>query len=233
MGDNFHLGDRNGVRTPMQWSSDRNGGFSRANPQQLYLPVVSDPEFHFTTVNVENQSRNPHSLLWWIKRLLALRESTLAFGHGSFDFVLPDNRKTLAYLRRHEDDVVLVVANLSRFAQPVEIDLSSYPGWRPVEMFGRTPFPRIGPGPYALTLGPHAFHWFRLVPPGAGEIQPSPASLNLEGGLQVLATGAGREELERALPGWLSRRPWFPHSALLSTQIDGTLPLDTPQGSRG
>ncbi len=233
MGDNFHLGDRNGVRTPMQWSSDRNGGFSRTNPQQLYLPVVSDPEYHFTAINVENQSRNPHSLLWWIKRLLALRESTRAFGHGSFDLVLPDNRKALAYLRRHEDDVVLVVANLSRFAQPVEIDLSSFPGWRPLEMFGRTPFPRIGPGPYVLTLGPHAFHWFRLVPPDARETRPTSAVLNVERGLQILSTGAGREELERVLPAWLSHRPWFRQAAVLSTQIDGVLPLETTQGSPG
>jgi maltose alpha-D-glucosyltransferase/alpha-amylase len=233
MGDNIHLGDRNGVRTPMQWSADRNAGFSRANPQQLYLPAVVDPEYHFTAVNVENQSRNPHSLLWWIKRLLALRQSTPAFGHGSFSFVLPDSRKTLGFLRRHGDDVVLVVANLSRFAQPVEMDLAPFQGWRPVEMFGRTPFPRLGAGPYALTLSPHAFHWFRLVPPGAREIPPPPASLSVLGGLEVLGSGTGREALERVLPGWLRRRPWFRGSELLGAQIAGMVPLETAQGTPG
>jgi maltose alpha-D-glucosyltransferase/alpha-amylase len=229
MGDNIHLGDRNGVRTPMQWSADRNAGFSRANPQQLYLPVVADPEYHFTAINVENQSRNPHSLLWWIKRLLALRESTRAFGHGSFEFVLPDNRKTLAYLRRHGEEAILVVANLSRFAQPVEIDLSPFQNFRPVEMFGRTPFPRIGSAPYLLTLSPHAFHWFRLLPPDASQAPPPPAVLNVQGGLQVLGSGAGREELEQVLPGWLARRPWYAARGpgLLSSQITGIVPLET------
>jgi maltose alpha-D-glucosyltransferase/alpha-amylase len=235
MGDNIHLGDRNGVRTPMQWSADRNAGFSRANPQQLYLPVVADPEYHFTSVNVENQSRNPHSLLWWIRRLLALRESTPAFGRGSFDFVLPDNRKALAYLRRLADDAILVVANLSRFAQPVEMDLSAFQGWRPVEMFGRTPFPVIGPTPYLLTLSPHAFHWFRLMPPEVRTAPPPVATLNVAGGLQGMGSGVGREELERVLPAWLARRPWYSARAseVLGTQITATIPLETSRGFPG
>ena len=235
MGDNIHLGDRNGVRTPMQWSADRNAGFSRANPQQLYLPVIADPEYHFTAVNVENQQRNPHSLLWWIKRLLALRESTRAFGHGSFEFLLPDNRKALAYLRRHGEDTILVVANLSRFSQPVEIDLSPFQGALPVEMFGHTAFPRIGAAPYVLTLSPHAFHWFRLQPPDASPAPPPPAWLDVSSGLQVLATGTGREQLERVLPAWIARRPWFSarENQLLDTQVAGIVPLETSHGTPG
>jgi maltose alpha-D-glucosyltransferase/alpha-amylase len=235
MGDNIHLGDRNGVRTPMQWSADRNAGFSRANPQQLYLPVIADPEYHFTAVNVENQQRNPHSLLWWIKRLLALRESTGAFGHGSFEFLLPDNRKALAYLRRHGEDTILVVANLSRFSQPVEIDLSPFQGALPVEMFGHTSFPRIGAAPYVLTLSPHAFHWFRLLPADATPASPPPAWLDVSSGLQVLATGTGREQLERVLPAWIARRPWFSarENQLLGTQVAGIVPLETAHGTPG
>ena len=141
MGDNIYLGDRNGVRTPMQWSADRNAGFSRANPQQLYLPVIIDPEYHYETVNVEAQQNNPHSLLWWMKRLIALRKRYKAFGRGSMEFLHPENRKVLAFIRRYEDETMLVVANLSRFAQYVELDLRSYKGTIPVELFGRTRFP--------------------------------------------------------------------------------------------
>src|SRR6266545_4647804 len=126
MGDNFYLGDRNGVRTPMQWSADRNAGFSRANPQRLYLPVVTDPEYHYESLNVEAQQDNPNSLLWWMKRLVALRKRYRAFGRGTIEFLHPHNRKILAFLRRHQDEAVFVVANLSRFAQSVDLDLSAF-----------------------------------------------------------------------------------------------------------
>ena len=162
MGDNFYLGDRNGVRTPMQWSADRNAGFSRANPQQLYLPVVSDPEYG--AVNVEAQHRNPNSLLWCMRRLIALRKRHSAFGRGTFEFVPSDNRKVLTFLRSDEHEDLLVVANLSRLAQYVELDLSRFKGRVPSELLGHTPFPPIGDLPYLLTLGPHAIYWFALQP---------------------------------------------------------------------
>ncbi len=162
MGDNVYLGDRNGVRTPMQWSPDRNAGFSRANPQQLYLPINIDPAYHYEAINVESQLENPHSLLNWTKRLIALRKQFKAFGRGSLEFLLPSNQRVLAYLRRYEEEIVLVVANLSRFAQPVELDLKQFAGCIPVELFGRTDFPGITDGYYPLTLGPNSFYWFSL-----------------------------------------------------------------------
>lgn len=164
MGDNIYLGDRNGVRTPMQWSSDRNAGFSRANPQKLYLPITIDPEYHFEAVNVEAQQNNPNSLLWWMKRLIALRKRYRAFGRGTLEFLHPANRKILAFVRKFNDEQILVVANLSRFVQHVELDLATAKGCVPIELFGRTAFPTIGQSPYSLTLGPHAFYWFELEP---------------------------------------------------------------------
>ena len=162
MGDNIYLGDRDGVRTPMQWSADRNAGFSRANPQKLYLPVVIDPEYHYETVNVEAQQGNPSSLLWWVKRLITLRKTFRAFGRGSFRLLRPENPKVLAFVREYEDERVLVVANLSRFVQYVQLDLKEYAGVVPEEVLGRTRFPPITDEPYLLTLGPHAFIWFSL-----------------------------------------------------------------------
>jgi maltose alpha-D-glucosyltransferase/alpha-amylase len=163
MGDNIYLGDRNGVRTPMQWSSDRNAGFSRANPQKLYLPVIIDPEYHYETVNVEAQQSNPSSLLWWMKRLIALRKRYKAFGRGSISFLRPDNAKILSFVRRYEGETILVVANLSRFVQYVRLDLSEFAGMVPHELFGRTAFPPCGADPYLLTLGPHGFYWFSVM----------------------------------------------------------------------
>jgi len=164
MGDNIFLGDRNGVRTPMQWSDDRNAGFSRANPQRLYLPVIIDPQYHYETVNVDTQQNNPHSLLWWTKRLIGLRRRHRAFGRGSLQFLRPTNRRVLAFIRQADDETILVVANLSRFTQHAELDLSAFAGATPVELFGGTHFPDIGPQPYPVMLGPHSFHWFELVP---------------------------------------------------------------------
>lgn len=162
MGDNVYLGDRNGVRTPMQWSPDRNAGFSSANPQQLYLPVNIDPAYHYEAVNVESQQSNPHSLLNWTKRLIALRKKYKAFGRGTLEFLYPANQRILAYIRKYGDETILVVANLSRFAQPAQLDLTRYAGWTPVEMFGRADFPTIEAVPYSLTLGPNSFYWFSL-----------------------------------------------------------------------
>jgi len=166
MGDNIFLGDRDGVRTPMQWSPDRNAGFSRADPQRLYLPPIMDPVYGYEAVNVEAQARDPSSLLNWMRRLLAVRQTSRAFGRGRLELLKPGNRKILAYLREYEadddGDAILCVANLARTAQPVELGLSRFRGRVPVEMIGRTPFPPIGELPYLLTLPAHGFYWFRL-----------------------------------------------------------------------
>jgi maltose alpha-D-glucosyltransferase/alpha-amylase len=163
MGDNVFIGDRNGVRTPMQWSPDRNAGFSRADPQQLYLPPIMDPVYGYQSVNVEAQSRDPSSLLSWTKRMLAVRKNSQAFGRGTRRFLRPGNRKILAYLREYGEDSILCVANLSRSAQPVELSLPEFKGRVPVEMLGRTTFPPIGDLPYLLTLSGYGFYWFRLT----------------------------------------------------------------------
>ena len=204
MGDNIYLGDRNGVRTPMQWSADRNAGFSSASRQRLYLPVIAESEYHYETVNVEAQQANPHSLLAWTKRLIALRTRFGAFGRGALRFLHPENRAVLAFLREHEGETILVVANLSRFAQYVELDLREFAGAVPTELFGATPFPRIGELPYLLTLGPHGFLWFRIEAGAAGVH---------EGGAPPLLTGADpfapEGGLARALPWYLAGRRWF------------------------
>ncbi|HEY3849735.1 MAG TPA: maltose alpha-D-glucosyltransferase [Steroidobacteraceae bacterium] len=163
MGDNVFIGDRNGVRTPMQWSPDRNAGFSRCDPQRLYLPPIMDPIYGYPSVNVEAQSRDPSSLLSWTKRMLAVRKNSQAFGRGTRRFLRPGNRKILAYLREYGEDSILCVANLSRSAQPVELNLSEYKGRVPVEMLGRTTFPPIGDLPYLLTLSGYGFYWFKLT----------------------------------------------------------------------
>ncbi|MGH8934918.1 MAG: maltose alpha-D-glucosyltransferase [Acidimicrobiia bacterium] len=213
MGDNIYLGDRNGVRTPMQWSSDRNAGFSRANPQQLYLPVIIDPEYHYETVNVEAQHNNPHSMLWWTKRLIAQRRRFQVFGRGELEFLNPENPKVLAFLRTDGDQAVLLAANLSRFVQYVELDLARFRGIVPVEVFGHTHFPAIGELPYLLTLGPHGFFWFLLerererieVPPTERE---HPV-LELSGSVEELFQGTGRARLASVLAADLPRRRWF------------------------
>ncbi len=163
MGDNIFLGDRDGVRTPMQWTSDRNGGFSRADPQRLYLPPIQDPVYGFEAINVEAQLRAPGSLLNWTRRLLAVRKTSRAFGRGSFTLLHPGNRKVLAYVRELGEEAVLCVANVSRAAQPVELDLARFKGRVPVEMLGRNAFPPIGDLAYLLTLPAHGFYWFRLT----------------------------------------------------------------------
>jgi len=211
MGDNVYLGDRDGVRTPMQWSADRNAGFSGAHPQQLYLPLIVDHEFHHQAVHVEAQQRNPHSLLNWMRRLLALRRHHPAFGRGDLEFLHPTNHTVLAFVRRYEGECLLVIANLSRFVQSVELDLRPYRGLVPVELFGRTPFSPIGDERYPLTLGPHAFYWFAL--------QPEQDSLGAapEAGAPVLEVddswedplGAATSALETILPDHLQTSPWF------------------------
>ena len=162
MGDNIYLGDRNGVRTPMQWTPDRNGGFSRADPARLYAPTIMDPVYGYGSVNVEAQSRSLSSLLSATKRLISVRKSTLAFGRGTMTFIRPANRSVLCYVRQHQDEVILCVANLSRSAQATELDLSAWKDRVPLEMLGRTSFPAIGELPYMITLAPYGFYWFQL-----------------------------------------------------------------------
>jgi maltose alpha-D-glucosyltransferase / alpha-amylase len=209
MGDNIYLGDRNGVRTPMQWSLDRNGGFSRANPQQLYLPVVSDPEYG--AVNVESQQGNSNSLLWWMKRLIALRKRYQAFGRGSLEFLLPENRKVLAYLREYGEERILVVCNLSRRAQYVELDLRRFEGLTPEELVGHSQFPAIGERPYPLALGPHDFYVFVLHPAatGAGLSAGTCPEIRVSGRWPAVLERSARRQLDDAIARFLPSRRWF------------------------
>jgi maltose alpha-D-glucosyltransferase/alpha-amylase len=165
MGDNVYLGDRDGVRTPMQWTGDRNGGFSRADFAQLYLPPLMDPVYGFQAINIEAQLRMGTSLLRWLQRFIALRKEHPVFGLGSYEPLAPSNARIFAHIRRYEDDVMLCVHNLARSAQAVELDLAAYEGRVPIELFGRSRFPRIGELPYLLTLGSRGFYWFQLEEP--------------------------------------------------------------------
>ncbi|WP_375773649.1 maltose alpha-D-glucosyltransferase [Archangium gephyra] len=170
MGDNIYLGDRNGVRTPMQWTSDRNAGFSRADYARLYAPIIADPVYGYQSINVEAQERTRSSMLNWMKRLLRVRQRYPAFAMGKLRWVNPDNRKVIAFTREYEGQTILIICNLSRFAQPAVLDMREWEGQVPVELIGETPFPRISGMPYQLTLGPYMFLWFRLekLAPGRG-----------------------------------------------------------------
>ena len=227
MGDNVYLGDRNSVRTPMQWSPDRNAGFSRADPQKLFLPPVMDAVYGYEAVNVEAQMREPASLLNWTRRIVNVRQSHRAFGRGSLRFLRPGNRKILAYVREYADEVLLCVANLARSAQPVELDLTRFAGRVPVEMLGRTPFPPIGELPYLLTLPGHGFYWFNLAEqakaPSWHEVWPSQEELPwlvLSNGLESFLkaeSGDGDATVDRlkrqfetdAMPDYLAQQRWF------------------------
>jgi maltose alpha-D-glucosyltransferase / alpha-amylase len=214
MGDNIYLGDRNGVRTPMQWSADRNAGFSQTNPQRLYFPVIIDPAYHYEAVNVEAQQQDTHSLLWWMKHLIALRKRYRAFGRGTLEFLSPDNNKVLAFIRRYDDEILLVVANLSRFVQYAELDLSRFQGMEPVELLGRTRFPLLGADPYFLTLGSHAFYWFLLrTQPAPSLVPPTGESelplLQVRGTWERIFQGKARESLDDFVLTYLGTCPWF------------------------
>ncbi|HEX5227793.1 MAG TPA: maltose alpha-D-glucosyltransferase [Bryobacteraceae bacterium] len=215
MGDNIYLGDRNGVRTPMQWSADRNAGFSRANPQKLYMPITIDPAYHYEAINVEGQQNNPHSLLWWTKHLIEQRKQFKALGRGTLEFLRPSNRKVLAFYRRLQDEIVLVVANLSRFPQYVELDLAEVRGMTPVEVFGRAEFPVVNDQPYSITLGSLGFYWFafqaKQVHPETIQTPATPEGLPLivvEAGSSVFQ-GRSLAVLLRRLPAYLNTRRWF------------------------
>ena len=217
MGDNIYLGDRDGVRTPMQWSPDRNGGFSRSDPARLYLPAIQDAIYGFDAVNVEAQAKTPASLYNWMRRLIAVRRGSRAFGRGTLRFLYPANRKVLAYLREHEGERILCVVNVSRAAQAVELDLSDFTGLTPTEMTGGSVFPPIGELPYLLTLPAYGFYWFQLAPAADGQetpVRPSVApelfTLVLTKGLGSLLEGREREAIERTIiPRMIGGQRWF------------------------
>ena len=255
MGDNVFLGDRHGVRTPMQWSPDRNAGFSRADPQSLYLPPIMDAVYGFQSVNVEAQSRSPSSPLQWMRRLIAVRSAHPAFGRGSLRFIHPGNRKILAYVREYQDEIILCVANLSRSSQPVELDLRPYKGRIPVEMLGRTPFPPIGDLTYLLTLPAWGFYWFVLAIDAKGpewhDERPVPVELPVlvipEGLRALFATQPSepsdirglmavrvRTMLEQQiLPDFLSARRWFAGKGrpIVAARLTEQDEWQTPEGS--
>ena len=215
MGDNFYLGDRNGVRTPMQWSPDRNAGFSQANPQMLYLPPIIDPEYHYEAINVENQQRNRDSLLWRMKTMIAMRKRYRVLGRGTMEFLLPRNRRVLAYLRRYGEETVLVVANLSHTSQQAQINLQEFKGMVPVEMFGREAFNPIGQEHYSFTLAPYAFYWFSLETP-AGKYASEMTAISESSEIPIvnisparLLAKENRGQLESLLLSHIRQRRWF------------------------
>lgn len=221
MGDNIYLGDRNAVRTPMQWTPDRNGGFSRADPARLYLPAIMDPVYGYEAVNVEAQSRNPSSLLNWTKRLISVRRAHRAFSRGSVKFLHPGNRKVLVYIREYENDLILCVANLSRAPQPVELKMGEYADRVPVELMGRSVFPPIGELPYFISLPAYGFYWFLLTTETEAPIWHEPFTpalpefftLVIPQGFKSLQSGNARRMLEQTiLPEFLARQRWFPYA---------------------
>jgi len=210
MGDNFYLGDRDGVRTPMQWSPDRNAGFSSANPQQLYLPIILDPEYHYESVNVEMQRRNTSSLLWFMKRMINMRKNYKAFGRGDLNFIPVDNPKVLAFTRTYGEETLLIIVNLSKYAQPAEIDLKSYTGYQPVELFSKNRFPAIKENtPYFFTLSSHAFQWFALekIKTASNENAAVPVLqwTDWENGWKPEMM----RDVQALLPAYLQSKPWF------------------------
>ena len=213
MGDNYYLGDRNGVRTPMQWSPDRNAGFSPANPQKLFLPVIIDPEYHYEAVNVENQAQNPSSLFWWMRRMIDLRKRFKAFGRGSFEFITPDNPKVLAFVRSYEDETILVLVNLSRFSQAVEINTPRFAGFSPEDLFSRNRFPVIKESPYVIMLGGYDYHLL-LMKKAAEAItlkeEVMAPEISVKDRWENVLEGKPLERLaETILPEYLKKCRWF------------------------
>jgi len=238
MGDNIYLGDRNGVRTPMQWNADRNAGFSTATPARLYSPVIMDPVWGYEAINVEAQQGDPSSLLNWMRNMIALRKLFGVFGRGSIEFLDPSNRKVLAYLRIYRGEQVLCVANLSRFAQPVDLDLSKLEGMVPVEMLGYVEFPRIDRQPYRITLAPYSFLWLEIQPGDDSAMAAADlaeqAPLNVTAGWEAICEGVGRQRLETVnLPEFLPKQRWFAGKSrrIQSTHIVNWIALDTPRSA--
>lgn len=209
MGDNFYLGDRDGVRTPMQWTGDRNAGFSTANPHKLYLPTIIDSEYKYEAVNVESQQINSSSLLWWMKRIIGMRKRVKAFGRGSIEFLAPANAKIIAFIRAYESEKILVICNLSRFAQAADVELGEYEGYTPVEVFSRNRFPRIGRDPYLFTMAPYGYYWLALEQDERpAESGPHPVLKSSD--WQNLLSRSNRKKLEQqVLPRYLDGVEWY------------------------
>ena len=229
MGDNVYLGDRDGVRTPMQWTADRNAGFSTSNPHRLYLPLITEQEYHFESINVETQSENPASLLSWMRQLIALRNRHPVLGRGSIVFHEPENPHVLAFSREMDGEApMLCVANLSRLSQHVELDLTAHMGATPIEVFGRNRFAPVGELPYYLTLAPYGFFWFSLED---AEVRPERGAIpHLPGTLEEVARR--RASLTRALADWLPERRWFAGKdrSIREMKVEATVPLGERDG---
>ncbi len=239
MGDNYYLGDRNGVRTPMQWSPDKNAGFSSASPQSLYLPLIIDPEYHYEQVNVENQDKNLSSLLWWMRRVIAMRRRFKAFSRGNLEVLSVDNSRVLAFIRQYQDEIILVVVNLSRFSQAVEIDLSPYTGYVPEELFSHNRFPPIRESAYVLTLGPHNHFWLKLQKSRERAAVTGQAVLpefSVKGEWENVLEGKARLKLEDRLLEYLKTSRWFSSKAKTLRQVrifeNAALPRQFPRNSR-
>ena len=211
MGDNFYLGDRDGVRTPMQWTADRNAGFSTANPHKLYLPAIIDPEYKYESVNVEAQQLNSSSLLWWMKRIIGMRKKYKAFGRGDIKFLSPSNAKVIAYTRSFEEEEILVLGNLSRFSQAAELDLEDYKGYTPVEVFSQNKFPRIGEHSYLFTMAPHGYYWFILEKEKGGylEDERKTPSLKVKEWEHLFESKTKAKIENKLLPSYLNTCRWF------------------------
>jgi maltose alpha-D-glucosyltransferase / alpha-amylase len=235
MGDNFHLGDRNGVRTPMQWNDDRNAGFSTANPQKLFLPLIIDPEYHYSSVNVATQNYNGNSLLWWMRRTITMRKRYKAFGRGGIRFLSPTNSKVLAFLREYGEETILVICNLSRFPEAAELDLQEYAGQVPMEVFSRNKFPPVSTEPYLFTLAGHGYYWLELKKQevhadGAGEDQLPMVQLD---GLKAALPPRVLKALEGGvLPSYLMKRRWFGGKARTIQRMEVVRQAPFPMGER-
>jgi maltose alpha-D-glucosyltransferase/alpha-amylase len=223
MGDNHYLGDRNGVRTPMQWNADRNAGFSRANPQKLFLPVIIDPDYHYEAINVENQTHNLSSIFWWMKRVMTMRKHFRAFGRGTIEFVNSNNPKVLAFVRRYEEEIILVVVNLSRFSQAVELDISEFEGYVPEEVMSNNKFPAIKNSPYLFTLGFYDYYWLALrkeTRSAALVEQKELPELLVPGRWDMILEGRWKERFERDIfPAYLRASRWFGGKARTIQQV--------------
>src|SRR5450432_1545543 len=233
MGDNIYLGDRDGVRTPMQWDSDRNAGFSKASPQKLFLPVIVEPEFHYEAVNVAAQQGNPASLLWSMKQLIAMRKRHRVLSRGTLRFLRPTNPKVLAFVREDEQERILVVANLSRNAQCADLDLAELSGSIPRELVGRSKFPEVGQQPYRLTLGPHQLFWFALEPTQTSRAGAQPGPLSLRGSWRNFTDDPARSSLAERLGQYAREQRWYRSKAvpLKSAEIEEVCFFDQPPGA--
>ena len=240
MGDNIHLADRNGVRTPMQWSAARNAGFSRANKQSLYLPLITDPGYRYESVNVKTQQTNPDSFLAWMKRIITLRQQHKAFGRGSIEFLQPENHKVLTFLRRYQGETILVITNLSHLGQQIQLDLSGFKGYRLINLFGPVEFTPVTDSKYSFTLNPYAFYWFSLQPKQVGTAQVRALPTERVARVPTIAKTAdelfeneNRTLMETVLQNYIKGRRWFRSKArdIQSARIKDVIPTNSPEST--